>query len=210
MYFWGIGLLKKSDIIMYEYIKGKVEEISPAFIIVEAGGIGYNILISLQTYEELKDKGEVKVFLYHHLREDDEQLYGFASKNERELFKHLISVSGVGVGSARMMLSSLSDEEIRNAIIGEDVRKIKSIKGIGQKTAQRIILDLKDKIIKGGGGDTIISVPSANDKIIDEASTALLNLGFTKASISKIIPEILKTEPQATIETIIKEALKRL
>ncbi len=109
-----------------------------------------------------------------------------------------------------MMLSSLSDEEIRNAIIGEDVNRIKSVKGIGLKTAQRLILDLKDKIIKGGGVDTSDSTVPVNSKISDEASTALLNLGFTKANISKIMPEILKDNPEATIETIIREALKRL
>ena len=195
---------------MYEYIKGEVIELSPADIIIECGGIGYHILISLQTYEALKNQNNCKVYIFHYLREDDEQIYGFATKDERELFKLLISVSGVGVGSARMMLSSLSDEEIRNAIIGEDVHKIKSIKGIGAKTAQRLILDLKDKIIKGGGIDTSGNIISNTSKTVDEATIALLNLGFTKANISKIIPDILKKDPQASIERIIKEALKRL
>ena len=195
---------------MYDYIKGTLIEITPTEAIVECRGIGFDIMISLQTYDTLKSQNEVKVYIYHYLREDDEQFYGFATKNERELFKLLISVSGIGVGSARMMLSSLSDEEIRNAIIGEDVHKIKSVKGIGLKTAQRLILDLKDKIIKGGGVDTSDSTAPVNSKISDEASTALLNLGFTKANISKIMPEILKNNPEATIETIIREALKRL
>lgn len=195
---------------MYDYIKGTLVEITPTEAIVECGGIGFDIMISLQTYDTLKSQNEVKVYIYHYLREDDEQFYGFATKNERELFKLLISVSGIGVGSARMMLSSLSDEEIRNAIIGEDVHRIKSVKGIGLKTAQRLILDLKDKIIKGGGVDTSDSTAPVNSKISDEASTALLNLGFTKANISKIMPEILKDNPEATIEAIIREALKRL
>ncbi len=195
---------------MYDYIKGTLVEITPTEAIVECGGIGFDIMISLQTYDNLKSQNEVKVYIYHHLREDDEQFYGFATKNERELFKLLISVSGIGVGSARMMLSSLSDEEIRNAIIGEDVHRIKSVKGIGLKTAQRLILDLKDKIIKGGGVDTSDNTIAVNSKISDEATTALLNLGFTKANISKIMPEILKDNPDATIETIIREALKRL
>ena len=195
---------------MYDYIKGNISEISPTEVIVECCGIGYSIMISLQTYDILKDCSEAKIFIYHHIREDDEQFYGFATKDERELFKLLISVSGVGVASARMMLSSLSDEEIRNAIMGEDVAKIKSIKGIGLKTAQRLILDLKDKIIKGGGVDKAnLTIPDSNNNI-DEATTALLNLGFTKANISKILPSILKSEPQASIETIIREALKRL
>lgn len=195
---------------MYDYIKGTLVEITPTEAIVECGGIGFDIMISLQTYDTLKSQNEVKVYIFHYLREDDEQFYGFATKNERELFKLLISVSGIGVGSARMMLSSLSDEEIRNAIIGEDVHRIKSVKGIGLKTAQRLILDLKDKIIKGGGVDTSDSTAPVNSKISDEASTALLNLGFTKANISKIMPEILKDNPEATIEAIIREALKRL
>ncbi|MDD6149464.1 MAG: Holliday junction branch migration protein RuvA [Bacteroides sp.] len=195
---------------MYDYIKGEIVELSPAELVLECGGIGYYIMISLQTYESLKGNSEAKVYIYHHLREDDEQFYGFATKNERELFKLLISVSGIGVGLARMMLSSLTDEEIRNAIIGEDVRKIKSVKGIGLKTAQRLIVDLKDKIVKGGGVENIsIEAPESN-KVAEEATTALLNLGFTKANIMKIIPEILKADAHASIETIIKEALKRL
>ena len=174
---------------MYEYIKGQIIEITPTNAVIDCGGLGFNILISLQTYDKLKSDSEGKLFIYHHLREDDEQLYGFATKDERELFKLLISVNGVGVGSARMMLSSLSDEELRNAIIGEDVHKIKSVKGIGLKTAQRIILDLKDKIVKGGG--------------VDAGS---INIGTD----TKIINDILKSSPQAGIEYIIKEALKRL
>ena len=195
---------------MYDYIKGNISEISPTEVIVECCGIGYSIMISLQTYDILKDRSEAKIFIYHYIREDDEQFYGFATKDERELFKLLISVSGVGVASARMMLSSLSDEEIRNAIIGEDVAKIKSIKGIGLKTAQRLILDLKDKIVKGGGVDKANLTIQESNNNIDEATTALLNLGFTKANISKILPAILKSDPQASIETIIREALKRL
>lgn len=195
---------------MYDYIKGNISEISPTEVIVECCGIGYSIMISLQTYDILKDCSEAKILIYHYIREDDEQFYGFATKDERELFKLLISVSGVGVASARMMLSSLSDEEIRNAIMGEDVAKIKSIKGIGLKTAQRLILDLKDKIIKGGGVDKANLTIQESNNNIDEATTALLNLGFTKANISKILPAILKSEPQASIETIIREALKRL
>lgn len=195
---------------MYDYIKGEIVEISPTEVILECNGIGYSIMISLQTYDALKERDEAKVYIYHHIREDEEQFYGFATKNERELFKLLISVSGVGVGSARMMLSSLTDEEIRNAILSEDVRTIKSIKGIGMKTAQRLILDLKDKMVKGAGVETAeITVPTKNHNI-DEATTALLNLGFSKVNINKILPEILKESPDASIETIIREGLKRL
>ena len=195
---------------MYDYIKGDIVEITPTEVILECCGIGYSIMISLQTYDALKSSPEAKVYIYHHIREDEEQFYGFATKNERELFKLLISVSGVGVGSARMMLSSLTDEEIRNAILSEDVRTIKSIKGIGMKTAQRLILDLKDKIVKGAGVEAAeITVPTKNHNI-DEATTALLNLGFSKVNINKILPEILKESPDASIETIIREGLKRL
>lgn len=195
---------------MYDYIKGEIVEISPTEVILECNGIGYSIMISLQTYDALKESDEAKVYIYHHIREDEEQFYGFATKNERELFKLLISVSGVGVGSARMMLSSLTDEEIRNAILSEDVRTIKSIKGIGMKTAQRLILDLKDKIVNGAGVEAAeITVPTKNHNI-DEATTALLNLGFSKVNINKILPEILKESPDASIETIIREGLKRL
>ena len=195
---------------MYDYIKGGIVEISPTEVILECNGIGYSIMISLQTYDALKESDEAKVYIYHHIREDEEQFYGFATKNERELFKLLISVSGVGVGSARMMLSSLTDEEIRNAILSEDVRTIKSIKGIGMKTAQRLILDLKDKIVKGAGVEAAeITVPTKNHNI-DEATTDLLNLGFSKVNINKILPEILKESPDASIETIIREGLKRL
>lgn len=195
---------------MYDYIKGDIVEITPTEVILECNGIGYSIMISLQTYDALKERDEAKVYIYHHIREDEEQFYGFATKNERELFKLLISVSGVGVGSARMMLSSLTDEEIRNAILSEDVRTIKSIKGIGMKTAQRLILDLKDKIVKVAGVETAeITVPTKNHNV-DEATTALLNLGFSKVNINKILPEILKESPDASIETIIREGLKRL
>lgn len=195
---------------MYDYIKGEIVEISPTEVILECNGIGYSIMISLQTYDALKERDEAKVYIYHHIREDEEQFYGFATKNERELFKLLISVSGVGVGSARMMLSSLTDEEIRNAILSENVRTIKSIKGIGMKTAQRLILDLKDKIVKGAGVEAAeLTVPTKNHNI-DEATTALLNLGFSKVNINKILPEILKESPDASIETIIREGLKRL
>lgn len=195
---------------MYDYIKGDIVEITPTEVILECCGIGYSIMISLQTYDALKSSSEAKVYIHHHIREDEEQFYGFATKNERELFKLLISVSGVGVGSARMMLSSLTDEEIRNAILSEDVRTIKSIKGIGMKTAQRLILDLKDKIVKGAGVEAAeIPVPTKNHNI-DEATTALLNLGFSKVNINKILPEILKESPDASIETIIREGLKRL
>ncbi|MBR1433529.1 MAG: Holliday junction branch migration protein RuvA [Bacteroidales bacterium] len=195
---------------MYDYIKGKIEEINPAELILECGGIGYSINISLQTYETLQGKDSAKIYVFHYIREDEESFYGFATKDERELFKLLISVNGVGVGSARMMLSSLSDEEIRNAIIGENVARIKSVKGIGLKTAQRIILDLKDKIVKGGGTAATLPTMTTNNANIEEATIALTMLGFSKVNINKVIPDIIKKNSDAKVEDIIKEALKKL
>jgi len=197
---------------MFDYIKGNIIELNPAETVIECGGFGFDIMISLQTFESLQGKSSATVYLYHYLREDDEQFYGFATKNERELFKLLISVSGVGVGTARMMLSSLTDEEIRNAIIGEDVNRIKSVKGLGLKSAQRIILELKDKIVKGAGVDVDSLMPgvSNNSAVIEEATTALVMLGFTKANVNKVLPEIAKKQPDAKVEDLIKAALKKL
>jgi Holliday junction DNA helicase RuvA len=195
---------------MYDYIKGRIEELNPAELVLECGNIGYRINISLQTFESLQGKTEAKVYIFHYLREEEESFYGFATKDERELFKLLISVNGVGVCSASMIRSSLTDEEIRNAIIGENVTRIKSVKGIGLKTAQRIILDLKDKIVKGGG--TVSSIPAAvaNNAVVEEASIALVMLGFSKVNINKVLPEIIKKNPDAKVEDLIKEALKKL
>jgi len=195
---------------MFDYIKGKVVELNPAEAVIECGGIGFDIMISLQTYEKLNGQETATIYLYHYLREDDEQFYGFATKDERETFKMLISVSGIGVGSARMMLSSLTDEEIRKAILEEDVNKIKSVKGIGLKSAQRVILELKDKIVKGGGVSTLPGLSVPNSAAMEEATSALVMLGFTKANVNKVLPEILKKNPDAKVEEIIKQALKRL
>lgn len=195
---------------MYDYIKGIIAELSPAEAILESYGIGYSLQISLQTYEALEGKESAKVYLYHHIREDEELFFGFATKDERELFKLLISVSGVGVSTARMMLSSLTDEEIRNAIVAEDVNTIKSVKGIGLKTAQRLILELKDKVIKGEGAEAAAIIASPDNNIAQEATTALVMLGFSKANVNKILPGIIKNKPKARVEEIIKEALQRL
>ena len=196
---------------MYDYIKGTIVELQPARTVIECGGIGYEMLISLQTYEFLQGKSQAQIFVYQYIREDEHSFYGFAAKDERELFKLLISVSGIGVASARMMLSSLTDEEIRNAIIAEDINRIKSVKGIGLKSAQRLVLELKDKIIKGGGVEnSIVLSVGANSAVIDEAATALVMLGFAKVNINKVLPEIIKKSPDINVEALIKEALKRL
>ena len=195
---------------MIEYIKGRIEELTPTEVILETYGIGYNILISLQTYEGLNGKSEAKVYIHHHIREDEELYYGFATKDERELFRLLIGVSGIGASTARMMLSSLTSDEIRSAIIAEDINKIKSIKGIGLKSAQRLILELKDKVVKGGGSDSPALFPSSSNPAADEATTALVMLGFTKANVNKAVDAVLKEKPAATLEEIIKLALKSL
>lgn len=196
---------------MFDYIKGTIAELTPAKAVIECGGIGFDIQISLQTFQALQNKESAKVYLYHYLREDDEQFYGFATKDERELFILLIGVSGIGVGTARMMLSSLTDEEIRQAILAEDVVRIKSVKGIGLKSAQRVIIDLKDKIVKGGGVDNVIPAAiGGNDALVQEATTALVMLGFTKPNINKVLPTIIKKKPDIKIEELIKEALKKL
>jgi Holliday junction DNA helicase RuvA len=195
---------------MIEYIKGRIEELTPTNVILETYGIGYHILISLQTYEGLNDKSEATVYIHHYIREDEELYYGFATKDERELFRLLIGVSGIGASTARMMLSSLTSDEIRNAIIAEDINKIKSIKGIGMKSAQRLILELKDKVVKGAGTDSPALFQSSSNPAADEATTALVMLGFTKANVNKAVAAVLKEKPAATLEEIIKLALKRL
>ena len=195
---------------MIDYIKGQITEINPTEVILETYGIGYRILISLQTYEELNTRNEAKVYIHHYIREDEELYYGFASKDERELFRLLIGVSGIGASTARMMLSSLSSDEIRNAILAEDINKIKSIKGIGLKSAQRLILELKDKVVKGGGTDSPALFSIASNAATDEAVTALVMLGFTKANVTKTVSAVLKEKPSASLEEIIKSSLKRL
>ena len=196
---------------MYDYIKGSVAELQPTRTVIECGGIGYEMLISLQTYEFLQGKSQAQIFIYQYIREEEHTFYGFADKDERELFKLLISVSGIGVSSARMMLSSLSSEEIRNAIIAEDIHRIKSVKGIGLKSAQRLVLELKDKIVKGEGTVSPAQlIGAANPAIMDEASTALVMLGFAKANINKVLPDIIKKNPDIKVEALIKEALKKL
>ena len=195
---------------MIDYIKGIIVEITPTDMVLECHGIGYRILISLQTYEALNGQSESKVYIHHYLREDEELYYGFGSKDERELFRLLIGVSGIGASTARMMLSSLTSDEIRNAILAEDINKIKSIKGIGLKSAQRLILELKDKVVKGAGSDSSTLFSTGSNPAVEEAVTALVMLGFTKVNVNKVVTAVLKESPGATLEEIIKQSLKRL
>lgn len=195
---------------MIDYIKGQIVELTPTELVLDNQGIGYSILISLQTYEAFQGKTSATAYIHHYIREDEELYFGFATKDERELFRLLISVSGIGVASARMMLSTLTSEEIRQAILAEDVNKIKSVKGIGLKSAQRMVLELKDKVVKGeGSADTALFKVDSN-ALVEEATTALVMLGFSKANIAKVMPSILKENPSAKVEDIIKAALKRL
>ncbi len=195
---------------MIDYIKGQIIELTPTELVLDNHGIGYSILISLQTYEAFELKTEAVAYIHHYIREDEELFFGFATKDERELFRLLISVSGIGVASARMMLSTLTSEEIRHAILSEDVNKIKSVKGIGLKSAQRLVLELKDKVVKGEGAEAPALFKQDGGALVEEATTALTMLGFTKANIAKVMPSILKENPTAKVEEIIKSALKKL
>ena len=198
---------------MYEYIKGILTEISPAEAIVEACGVGWKLAISLTTFSPLQSLAgqEVKLFTHHHLREDDEQLFGFFTKDERVVFQQLISVSGIGAGSARMILSSMTADETRSAILGGDTGRFKAVKGIGLKSAQRIILELKDKIDKTAVGDLPVMAAVGGDSAVrEEARSALVLLGFSRPAVEKVLSTILQQTPDITIEALIKKALKML
>ena len=195
---------------MIDYIKGEIIELTPTDIVLECYGIGYNILISVQTYSALEGKKDAIIYIHHYLREDEELYYGFATKEERKMFRLLIGVSGVGAATARMMLSSLSVDEIQNAILSEDVNRIKSVKGIGLKSAQRLILELKDKVVKGGETDMSALFTKTDNKASEEATTALIMLGFTKVNVNKAVNAVLKEDPTATVENIIRKSLQKL
>lgn len=197
---------------MIDFVTGKLCEISPTRVVVDNNGIGYAMEISLQTYDLLKEKKDAVVYVLSQVnqREGTSIDYGFANKEERELFKLITSVSGIGASSARMILSSLSAGELREAILSENVNTLKSIKGIGLKSAQRMILELKDKIVKGEGASNDLLFASQNNEILEEASSALMMLGFNKANIQKAIQNIIKANPNASVEQIIKSALKML
>ena len=194
---------------MYEYITGSLEEITPTDAIVEACGVGYDLLISLSTFSKLQDaRGKaVKLYTYHLVREDDESLFGFADKAERAVFVQLISVSGVGPGSARMILSAMTADEVKEAVATGDVNKFKAVKGIGLKTAQRVIIDLKDKIGKASG-EFPFETATVASPVRDEALGALTMLGFAKPAVEKTLDKLLKENPSTTVEDLIRKALK--
>ncbi|QCE41585.1 Holliday junction branch migration protein RuvA [Psychroserpens sp. NJDZ02] len=193
---------------MITHIQGKLVEKSPTDVVIDCNGVGYFLNISLHTYSQIPDQEALKLYTHLQIREDAHTLYGFASLAERELFRLLISVSGIGANTARTMLSSLTPKQIREGIAIEDVALIKSIKGIGIKTAQRVIIDLKDKILKIYDIDEVSVTKNNTSK--DEALSALEVLGFVKKQAEKVVDKIVMTQPDANVETIIKLALKNL
>lgn len=192
---------------MYDYFRGKLILKAPTHVILDVGGIGYHIHISLTTFSQIKEQEECKLYVSFQVREDSQTLYGFASESERELFNHLISVSGIGPNTGRMMLSSITPEEIQSAIISGHVSVIQKIKGIGPKSAQRLILELQDKLKKLGGG-TLLGLPISKPSISEEALAALVMLGFVKAQAEKVLNSLLLENPDLTVEEMIKLALK--
>lgn len=197
---------------MIEYLRGELAELTPATAIIECCGVGYETSITLNTYSALQGKKDAKVYIYEVIREDTHQLYGFSNKNERELFLQLISVSGIGGNTARTILSAFTVNELCDAIACGNEAAIKSVKGIGLKTAQRLIVDLKDKIkgIYDSNAGAITPTVAVNNDNIDGAVQALAMLGFPTSAANKVVQSIAKSEPDATIEQLIKLALKQL
>ncbi len=191
---------------MINHLHGKLLEKNPASLIIECSGIGYFVNISLNTYSKLGNSEDVKILTHVQISEDSHTLYGFADDEERKLFRLLITVSGIGCNTARMMLSSMTVSEIETYILQDDVSRLKSIKGIGEKTAMRVILELKSKLRKEG------HVASVNSplRVKDEAISALITLGFTRNSVDKTLDNLLKTSPSSSVEDLIKQALKAL
>jgi Holliday junction DNA helicase RuvA len=199
---------------MIDYIKGELTELTPALATVEAAGVGYGLNISLNTYSAIQGKKDVKLYVYESIREDAYVLYGFVNKKEREMFELLITVSGVGPNTARMMLSSMSVQELCAAISTGNERVVKGIKGIGKMTAQRIIVDLRDKIVALGIADEIpaggsVAMP-VNNAVKDEAVSALTMLGFSPAPSQKVVLAIMQEQPDAPVEQVVKMALKQI
>jgi Holliday junction DNA helicase RuvA len=193
---------------MIAHIQGKLVEKTPIEVVIDCGGVGYQINISLHTYSLLPNSDQIKLFTYLQVKEDAHTLFGFVEKSEREIFKMLLSVSGIGASIARTMLSSLEPKQIIQAIASADVGTVQSIKGIGNKTAQRVILDLKEKVIKLYDLDEVSMVQNNTNR--DEALSALEVLGFVRKTSEKVIEKIIKEDPDASVESIIKKALKSL
>lgn len=200
---------------MIEYVKGELTEATPAYAVVEAHGVGYGLNISLNTYSSILNKKEVKLYVCESIREDAYVLYGFASRQEREMFLLLITVSGVGANTARMILSAMSTAELCDVIASGNEKMLKTVKGIGLRTAQRIIVDLKDKIATSDiaaqiPGSTATATPAVNNEVRDEAVGALTMLGFSPAPSAKVVAAILSENPQLPVEQVVKLALKQI
>lgn len=198
---------------MYDYIQGVITELTPTYAVVEACGVGYYMTISLQTYAEIENAESARVYTHFIVREDAQVLYGFATREEREVFRLLLSVSGVGGNTARMILSTYSPAELANIISTENAVLLKNVKGLGLKTAQKIIVELKDKITAFGrqvSSNTSLSIPDAGNETYEEAIAALSMLGFAKAASDKTVKQIIKDNPAASVEDIIRLALKKL
>jgi len=196
---------------MIAYLKGRITHKSPTYIVIEAGGVGYGLNISLHTYAQLEKLEEAKVLTHFHVKEDSQTLYGFMEAAERNLFRLLISVSGVGPATAQVLLSTMTPEEARVAILGEQVSAFHAVKGIGPKTAKRIILDLKDKLLKDSGTEEASFVPAADNTLRQEALSALVALGFGKSQVQKALNRAMKEDPSVRqVETLIKMVLKQL
>jgi len=195
---------------MLDYIKGEITELTPASVVIETGGLGYIALISLNTYSALNGLKSCKLYVYESIREDAHQLFGFMEKRERELFLHLISVSGIGANTARMLLSSIAVYELEAIIVSGNATALKTVKGIGNKTAERIILDLKDKIKLGENAFASMRSSDASSEVAKEAVSALTMLGFNLLASQKVVSKIEKEHPSFTVEEMIKHALKML
>ena len=195
---------------MYEYITGKLTEVAPAHAVVEAGGIGYFINISLQTYSEIENREQTTLYLHHIVREDAHLLYGFATKAERELFRLLIGVSGVGGNTARMIQSTYSPSELRNIIATGNAVLLKNVKGLGLKTAQKIIVDLSGRMLDLTADATPTLTADAHNEAYDEAFSALVMLGFQKGASEKVLRRLFKDDPTLSVEDAVRSALKQL
>lgn len=196
---------------MYEYISGRVAELAPTYAVVEAAGIGYYVNISLQTFSAIENEESALLYLHFTVREDAQIFYGFATKMERELFRQLISVSGVGGNTARMILSTYSTSELRNIIATENAVLLKNVKGLGLKTAQKIIVELSGKMLELGGVDELQPRAGVVDNATsNEAVAALVMLGFQKGASEKVVKAILEESPAAAVEDVVRQALRRL
>lgn len=195
---------------MYEYIQGPVAELAPAYAVIDAGGVGYFLNISLQTYSEIEGAASAKLYTHYIVREDAQLLYGFATKRERELFRLLISVSGVGGNTARMILSTYSTSELQNIISTGNAVLLKNVKGLGLKTAQKILVELNGKMLDLSDVEQGVVAVGGGSEVYDEALAALVMLGFAKAASEKTLRQIIKESPAISVEDAVRDALKRL